>query len=49
MTVARLEQKHDGLIHHSDRGVQYVSIRYTERREAPPTLEFGQVPRRHGS
>ena len=21
----------DGLIHHSDRGVQYVSIRYTER------------------
>ena len=21
----------DGLIHHSDRGVQYVSIRYTDR------------------
>jgi putative transposase len=23
--------KNDGLVHHSDRGVQYVSIRYTER------------------
>ncbi|EGH27056.1 ISPsy21, transposase orfB, partial [Pseudomonas amygdali pv. mori str. 301020] len=23
--------KQGGLIHHSDRGVQYVSIRYTER------------------
>jgi transposase InsO family protein len=22
---------HDGLVHHSDRGVQYLSIRYTER------------------
>jgi putative transposase len=24
---------HDGLVHHSDRGVQYLSIRYTERLE----------------
>jgi hypothetical protein len=24
-------QQLDGLVHHSDRGVQYVSIRYTER------------------
>ena len=23
--------KNDGLVHHSDRGVQYVSIRYTDR------------------
>ena len=28
---ARQPVGHDGLIHHSDRGVQYVSIRYTER------------------
>lgn len=28
---ARQPAQHDGLIHHSDRGVQYVSIRYTER------------------
>lgn len=28
---ARRPASHEGLIHHSDRGVQYVSIRYTER------------------
>jgi transposase InsO family protein len=28
---ARQPEKEDGLIHHSDRGSQYVSIRYTER------------------
>jgi transposase InsO family protein len=28
---ARRPTRHGGLIHHSDRGVQYVSIRYTER------------------
>ena len=28
---ARGEEALDGLIHHSDRGVQYLSIRYTER------------------
>jgi putative transposase len=28
---ARQPAQQDGLIHHSDRGVQYVSIRYTER------------------
>jgi putative transposase len=22
----------DGLVHHSDRGVQYLAVRYTERR-----------------
>ncbi len=27
----RQEDVEDGLIHHSDRGVQYLSIRYTER------------------
>lgn len=28
---ARRPDPGDGLVHHSDRGVQYVSIRYTER------------------
>ena len=28
---SRAGQKLDELIHHSDRGVQYLSIRYTER------------------
>lgn len=28
---ARRGEKLDGLVHHSDRGVQYLSIRYTER------------------
>jgi len=28
---ARRPTRHGGLIHHSDRGVQYLSIRYTER------------------
>jgi putative transposase len=28
---ARRDQHLDGLVHHSDRGVQYLSIRYTER------------------
>ncbi|MBB6255237.1 transposase InsO family protein [Nitrospirillum iridis] len=27
----RRPAKHGGLVHHSDRGVQYVSIKYTER------------------
>ena len=27
----RREENLDGLVHHSDRGVQYLSIRYTER------------------
>ena len=34
----------DGLIHHSDRGVQYLSIRYTERlREAGIEASVGSV------
>ena len=28
---ARQPQQDDALIHHSDRGSQYMSIRYTER------------------
>ena len=28
---ARSDRDLDGLIHHSDRGVQYLAIRYTER------------------
>lgn len=28
---SRRDQDLDGLVHHSDRGVQYLSIRYTER------------------
>jgi len=35
----RLERKSGGLVHHSDRGTQYVSIRYTER-----LAEAGIVP-----
>ena len=31
---ARRGERLDGLIHHCDRGVQYVAIRYTERLEA---------------
>jgi len=37
LALAALEQAlwardpHDGLVHHSDRGVQYLSVRYTER------------------
>ena len=27
----RDQQQHEELVHHSDRGVQYLSIRYTER------------------
>jgi putative transposase len=30
---ARRHEKVDGLVHHSDRGVQYTSIRYTQRLE----------------
>jgi putative transposase len=33
-TRARDEQEVRGLVHHSDRGVQYVAIRYTERLDA---------------
>jgi len=32
MTIyARSDRNLDGLIHHSDRGVQYLAIRYTDR------------------
>jgi putative transposase len=31
MAIWRRQAQLDGLIHHSDRGVQYLSIRYTER------------------
>ena len=31
MALREKTKKHSGLIHHSDRGSQYVSIRYTER------------------
>jgi putative transposase len=31
MAIWRGQAQLDGLIHHSDRGVQYLSIRYTER------------------
>jgi transposase InsO family protein len=36
---ARRPSQGDGLVHHSDRGVQYVSIRYTER-----LVEAGVLP-----
>jgi putative transposase len=31
MAMWRRNERLDGLIHHSDRGSQYLSIRYTER------------------
>jgi putative transposase len=31
MAIWRRQAQLDGLVHHSDRGVQYLSIRYTER------------------
>jgi putative transposase len=40
---ARRHESIDGLVHHSDRGVQYTSIRYTER------LEEARVVRSVGS
>lgn len=41
---ARLRGRAQDLIHHSDRGVQYVSIRYTERRaQAGIELSVGRV------
>jgi putative transposase len=40
---ARRHESIDGLVHHSDRGVQYTSIRYTER------LEEAKVVRSVGS
>ncbi len=36
---ARRATRLDGLVHHSDRGVQYLAIRYTER-----LAEAGAVP-----
>lgn len=40
----RQPQRDGGLIHHSDRGVQYVSIRYTERlAEAGVEASVGSV------
>jgi putative transposase len=33
-TRARDQQEVNGLVHHSDRGVQYLAIRYTERLDA---------------
>jgi putative transposase len=31
MAIWRRDTQLDGLVHHSDRGVQYLAIRYTER------------------
>jgi putative transposase len=31
MAIWRRQAQLDGLVHHSDRGSQYLSIRYTER------------------
>src|SRR5437899_9141121 len=39
---ARRGERLDGLIHHSDRGVQYLAIRYTERlADAGAATSFG--------
>ena len=34
-----------GLMHHSDRGVQYLSIRYTERLAEVGVVDIGRQPR----
>ena len=39
-------QSGGGLVHHSDRGVQYVSIRYTERLVEAGDRTFGRQRRR---
>ena len=36
----------DGLVHHSDRGVQYLAIRYTERLAANGVVNSRRLPRR---
>ena len=36
----------DGLVHHSDRGVQYLSIRYTERLAENGVVSSVGIPRR---
>ena len=44
---ARRHEKIDGVVHHSDRGVQYTAIRYTERLEearAVRRLEAKAIP-----
>lgn len=34
-----------GLIHHSDKGVQYVAVRYTQERDRPPRTRRRRIPR----
>ena len=43
------QRRHDlsGLVHHSDRGVQYLSIRYTERLADEGAVDLGRFTRRH--
>lgn len=42
LEMALSDRDHDGVIHHSDRGVQYLSIRYSERLgEAGATASVG--------
>ena len=45
-TYTRQSERDGALIHHSDRGSQYVSIRYSERLILPRNL--GHLIKRHG-
>ncbi len=47
--VSRSRSRHgpfDGLVRHSDRGVQYLSVRYTERLAEAGVVDFCGQPRR---
>jgi putative transposase len=37
-SLARRHELINGLVHHSDRGAQYTSIRYTQRLEEPEAV-----------
>jgi putative transposase len=41
MAIWARNDRLEGLVHHSDRGVQYLSIRYTERLAAEGAVTFG--------
>ena len=48
MAIWRRQARLEGLVHHSDRGGQYLSIRYTERlAEAGAVTSVGSRGDRH--
>jgi hypothetical protein len=44
MAIWRRRSGLDGLVHHSDRGSQYLSIRYTERLAEAGAVTLGRLP-----